>query len=286
MRKKNWKIRAGIILMVLCIPFFLFIPIIPFLEMEAKTKITFSSIALIIGEVLFWVGGILVGKELFIKYRSYLNPKNWFKKAVVSQEIERKNIDKDQIDWDEHAAYWDTFPDGKYYTKNTFDLLSKHIDLDNLTVLDFGCGTGLLTEKMSPKAKQIVAIDISEKMIEGLENKKLNNVVAIVGELSEETIESHKILQDKFDLIVASSVCAFLPNYEEVLTIIKSLLSPQGVFVQWDWLRTEKDDDFGFTEDMIREKYGAAGLNIESVSVPFHLMENDEKMDVLMAIGK
>ena len=86
MKKKNWKIRVGIFLIVFCIPFFLFIPIIPFLEMEAKSKITLSTISLIAGEVLFWSGGILVGKELFMKYKSYFNPKNWFKKEDQDKE--------------------------------------------------------------------------------------------------------------------------------------------------------------------------------------------------------
>lgn len=86
MNKKNWKIRVGIFLIILCIPFFLFIPIIPFLELETNTKITLSTVFLIIGEVMFWVGGILVGKELFIKYKSYFNPKNWFKKSDKDKE--------------------------------------------------------------------------------------------------------------------------------------------------------------------------------------------------------
>jgi len=68
---------------------------------------------------------------------------------------------------------------------------------------------------MAKSAKQIVAADTSEKMIEVLSNKKLNNVEAIIGELSEETINTYPILKDKFDLIVASQVCAFLPNYED-----------------------------------------------------------------------
>ncbi|NOU58526.1 transporter suffix domain-containing protein [Marinifilum caeruleilacunae] len=80
MKKKNWQIKLGIILMIACIPFFLILPVIPFLELEAKTKITLSTISLVIGEVLFWGGGILVGKELFVKYKSYFNPKNWFRK--------------------------------------------------------------------------------------------------------------------------------------------------------------------------------------------------------------
>jgi predicted permease len=75
-KKELDNIRVGIFLIIFCIPFFLFIPIIPFLEMEAKTQITLLSISLIIDEVMFWVGGILVGKELFRKYKSYFNLKN------------------------------------------------------------------------------------------------------------------------------------------------------------------------------------------------------------------
>ncbi|WP_321321879.1 transporter suffix domain-containing protein [Labilibaculum sp.] len=88
MKKKNWIIRVGIFLIIFCIPFFLLIAIIPFLGMEATTKITISTISLIIGEVLFWLGGIMVGKELFSKYKTYLNPKNWFKKADQNKESE------------------------------------------------------------------------------------------------------------------------------------------------------------------------------------------------------
>lgn len=204
----------------------------------------------------------------------------------MSQELERKNIDKTKIDWDEHAKYWDTFPDGQYYVKNTFGLLSKQIDLNNLTILDFGSGTGSLTERMSTKAEHIVAIDLSEKMIEVLKNKYLKNVSTVVGKLSRETIKNQPVLQRKFNLIVASSVCAFLPNYDETLSIIKSMLSPNGIFIQWDWLRTEKDPDFGFTEDMIRKHYISVGLKVDSINVPFHLIENGEQMDVIMCVSK
>ncbi|WP_421920266.1 transporter suffix domain-containing protein [Marinifilum sp.] len=49
------------------------------MKLDTKSKVTLSTLSLIIGEVLFWGGGILVGKELFIKYKSYFNPKNWWK---------------------------------------------------------------------------------------------------------------------------------------------------------------------------------------------------------------
>lgn len=204
----------------------------------------------------------------------------------MSDNSERKNTDKTKIDWNEHAEYWDDFDEVRSYTKQIFQLLSDRIKLDNLRILDFGCGTGLLTDFMTDKARQIVAVDSSEKMIEVLDRKKYKNVITINDVLSGKTIENNTILGNKFDLVVAASVCAFLPNYLEVLTTIKSLLIPDGNFVQWDWLRSEKDPEFGFTEEMIRDNYNAAGLKVESVDIPFHMMENDEKMEVLMAIGK
>lgn len=91
MKKKNWKIKLGIILMIICIPFFLLIPVIPFLELDNKTKLTVSTVLLIIGELLFWSGGLLVGKELFTKYKSYFNPKNWFNKKKDSNKISDTN---------------------------------------------------------------------------------------------------------------------------------------------------------------------------------------------------
>lgn len=73
--------KIGIVLMIISVPLFLSLPVIPFLDWETKTKVTTSTVFLIAGEVLFWSGGLLVGKELFTKYKSFLNPKSWFKKS-------------------------------------------------------------------------------------------------------------------------------------------------------------------------------------------------------------
>jgi len=84
--KKNWKFRLGIFLIVFSIVVFLSIVLVPFLNVENKIKITLTTILVIIGEITFWSGGILVGKEIFTKYKSYLNPKNWFKKKQAEIE--------------------------------------------------------------------------------------------------------------------------------------------------------------------------------------------------------
>jgi hypothetical protein len=79
MKKKNRQIKLGIFLMIFSGFFFAATFIFPLLDLPAKTKIIASTTSLVLMEVVFWLGGLLVGKELFTKYKKQLNPKNWFK---------------------------------------------------------------------------------------------------------------------------------------------------------------------------------------------------------------
>ncbi|KAF0235652.1 MAG: hypothetical protein FD181_3363 [Prolixibacteraceae bacterium] len=58
--------------------------IIPFFDLPTKTKVIASAVSLVLMEIVFWSGGLLVGKELFTKYKQQLNPINWFKKTKTS----------------------------------------------------------------------------------------------------------------------------------------------------------------------------------------------------------
>jgi len=78
--KRSRSFTWGIVLLIICVVAFLAIPVVPFLEMGNSAKITLSAILFVIGEATFWVGGILLGKELLGKYTFRLNPKNWFKR--------------------------------------------------------------------------------------------------------------------------------------------------------------------------------------------------------------
>ena len=84
--KYNLKFKLGIIIIVVSVLLFLSLPVIPFLPIESKTKITISTIVFIVAEITFYGGGFLLGKELFTKYKSYLNPKKWFKRKPENQE--------------------------------------------------------------------------------------------------------------------------------------------------------------------------------------------------------
>ncbi|MDE3270866.1 class I SAM-dependent DNA methyltransferase [Pseudoalteromonas sp. G4] len=187
--------------------------------------------------------------------------------------------------WDEYADGWDTNEDVMLYAENAFKSLRQFTNLSGMRVLDFGCGTGLLTEKIAQSAADVIAIDTSAKMIDVLNAKSLTNVTALSLELSEHEIKNNPLLREGFDLIVASSVCAFVPDYQYILALFKRLLKQNGTFVQWDWQRNEQDD-FGFTPDMISQGYENANLLVENVTNAFSLTSNNSTMQVLMGIAK
>ena len=90
--QKNWKFKTGLALVILSTLLFLSLLVIPFLNMESAIKIKLSTVAFVLGEITFWTGGILLGKELFKKYKSYFNPMNWFRKKAVAVEVEDPGI--------------------------------------------------------------------------------------------------------------------------------------------------------------------------------------------------
>jgi hypothetical protein len=77
----SWSKRIGIFLVVMSVVFYGLIPVLPFLPLSTPTKIAAAPALVLLGELVFWPGGLLLGKEVIARYKSYLNPCNWFEKA-------------------------------------------------------------------------------------------------------------------------------------------------------------------------------------------------------------
>lgn len=189
-------------------------------------------------------------------------------------------------EWDEYATNWDTNPLVVEYSKKAFNSLLEFVNIEDLNILDFGCGTGLLTELMQPKAKRIVALDSSAAMITVLKKKKLPRIDAIEALLTRDLIQTNTSMANKFDLIVASSVCGFLPNYKQTLKLLKSTLSTNGLFVQWDWLADHDGSETGLTENEIKSAFSENEMKLLSLTIPFSMKHENSEMSVLMAVGK
>lgn len=189
-------------------------------------------------------------------------------------------------EWDEYADEWDSNGSTSTYADNAYRELVKTIKLDGQRVFDFGCGTGLLAERLSPVVQEIVALDGSLKMIGQLKRKALSNVFPIASFLTRDLIANNTLLHTRFDLLTASSVCAFLPDYDETLTLLRSLLLPGGVYVQWDWLSPDESSEGGFTERRVRQALGRADFKSISISQPFVMESSPDNLTVLMAVAE
>lgn len=191
--------------------------------------------------------------------------------------------------WDEYAKDWDQDECARLYAEKAFASLIKRVDVrktkwKSKRVLDFGCGTGLLTETISPLVKEVIAVDTSEKMIEELKGKQISNVTAMCVDVNSSDVKQETVGLAEFDLIVASSVCSFLPDYETIVKVLSYLLVPKGYFVQWDWLSSD-DSDFGLTAKRIENALDGADYKNICVEPVFSLQTDEEDMPVLMGVG-
>ena len=188
-------------------------------------------------------------------------------------------------EWDQYAESWDNDPTTSAYAAAAFDSLTELVQVSGLSlhganVLDFGCGTGLLTEHLVAAGASIDAVDTSNAM--------LNALAAKIDRYGWSTVRISTRLPEsvpRFDLVVCSSVCAFLPDYPSAVQELASHLGPGGLFVQWDWERTD-DNDHGLTRTQIHRALAAAGFTDVGVRTGFTIEVNDQAMSPLMGYGR
>ncbi|MEE9416605.1 MAG: class I SAM-dependent methyltransferase [Acidimicrobiales bacterium] len=147
-------------------------------------------------------------------------------------------------------------------------------------VLDFGSGTGLLTEHLVAAGATVHAVDTSPAMIEVLDAK-----IAEQRWTKVTTSAERPATTPQYDLIVCSSVCSFLDDYPATVTALVALIQPAGLFVQWDWER-EDGDTHGLSKAEINSALTDAGLIGVSVNAGFSISIDDQTLSPLMGYGQ
>jgi len=136
---------------------------------------------------------------------------------------------------------WDFFADG--YSKSPIkdeDSYQKKLAITReflkpqSNTLEFGCGTGGTALLHAPFVKNILAIDISPRMIEIAQEKakaaKVDNVQFECAGIDSFQRERVKI-QESFDAILGMSILHLLPNKDEVIQEVFQNLKPGGYFI-------------------------------------------------------
>ena len=199
------------------------------------------------------------------------------------------------MSWDSYAEDWDDDEGARAYSQAAFERLTqlcadRSVGLVGARICDFGCGTGLLTEKLAPVCAAVVAIDTSEQMIDRLwrkvERLGLTNVQTTTEAVEQVVDNDSALVADPFDLVVCSSVCAFLDNYPGTVSTLVQLLGPGGLFVQWDWeLDPHAQEPFGLTREQVKAALLSSGLEAIQVTGAFDVPMGDKIVRPLMGIG-
>lgn len=79
MKSKSKFYKIGILFIISAFALWLVAAVIPFTGFSVAQKAGLVTAALIAGEILFWIGLTLAGKEVLTKMKHYMNPKNWKK---------------------------------------------------------------------------------------------------------------------------------------------------------------------------------------------------------------
>ncbi len=146
--------------------------------------------------------------------------------------------------FDEESQKWDT----KYRVQRAKKIsteIENYLDKDNnLKALEFGCGTGLISENLTHRFSDILMMDLSEGMIEQLklkiEKNKIKNMKTWCGDLFQFNDD------EKFDVIYTSMVFHHIEDLPKVTKKLHELLNKDGKLVVVDLC----PDDGGFHDEL------------------------------------
>lgn len=189
--------------------------------------------------------------------------------------------------WDEVAEEWDAASSVRAYADAAFESLlevahAAGLTLDGARVLDFGCGTGLLTERLAAHCATVDAVDTAPAMLARLRER--------VSTHGWDHVHAHGDLATvagPFDLVVASSVLAFVDDHPATVGALASRLRDGGLLVHWDWeAETGDPDHAGLARRAVEDALAGAGLVGGTVETAFTIEADGERMSPLRAWGR
>jgi len=138
------------------------------------------------------------------------------------------DINPDKRNFDQEAAKWDQVPGRVKVAQDIARSMIKELTLTpDMDVLDFGCGTGLLTLALQPFVRSITGVDSSRGMIDifntKIKEQNLNNIKA--GYLD---LDNGDVMSGSYHLIVSSMTLHHIREIGPLLKQLQRVMVPDG----------------------------------------------------------
>lgn len=171
-------------------------------------------------------------------------------------------------DFNKEASTWDEDPGRVKVANDIADTLLKEVKLTpDMDVLDFGCGTGLVTLRLSPLVRSVMGVDSSRGMLDILNAKiekgNIDNVRTRYLDL-----DRGDVLEGRYDLVVSSMTLHHVKEIGPLLNRLCRIVAPGGCLcladLDLDDGRFHSDNTgvfhFGFDREVLRQAFTTAGL--------------------------
>ncbi len=189
--------------------------------------------------------------------------------------------------FDEAAKTWDDNPRRVEMAKVIARAIAAEVPLTpEMAIMDFGCGTGLITRGLAPKVASVTAADTSEQMLAVLGSKaKASGLDHVRTLLLEDGYPSPTGPQ--FDAIVSSMVFHHIDDVPALLTKFAQWLRPGG----WVAIADLEPEDgsfhgsnphvihHGIDPSWLGSQIGALGLSVKSIQTVHTIQRQPEGAD-------
>ncbi len=136
---------------------------------------------------------------------------------------------KDEKFWDRIASKFDRIEKNDVSYRIFIEKVREYLKEDD-TILDFGCGTGIICNEIAENVGIIHAIDISTKMIEISKNKASERKIQNI-DFERTTIFDEKFKEGSFDIIIAFNIFHLLEEPQKYFQRINQILKPGGLII-------------------------------------------------------
>jgi len=131
--------------------------------------------------------------------------------------------------FDKEAATWDEKPRRVQLARSVADEIARRIPLSReRDVLDFGCGTGLLTLALQPLVRRVTGADTSAGMLDVLRAKVRELGLANVATILLEEGAPPSFPPDRSDLVVSSMALHHVEDLAQLFRAFHAHLHPHG----------------------------------------------------------